>query len=94
MTNQQTSNIIELLSQLASDASLNDTKLILAQIEQADINDTLKALIASKNVQSLSDVLELNTLIKCNIIRTPDEDDDDDEQEQPDSTEEKSLAVS
>ncbi|TPH14643.1 hypothetical protein [Litorilituus lipolyticus] len=92
MIEQQTSNTIALLSQLASEASLQEDFLKESAIAQTNIDEALKALINNEDVLALSKALKVDTLIKCEIVRSPDEDDDE-EQEQPDSTEEKNLAT-
>lgn len=82
MTQQQMSNTLALLTQMASDASLQDENALLATIEQAEISNQTKALVTAQESEQLSISLQVDELIICQIIRTPDEDDDKDTDEE------------
>ncbi len=88
MTEQITRNTINLLEKMASDVSLQDKSTFQAAIERADINEQEKALITAQETEELSKALQLDKLIKCSIIQTPDEDDDSEEEQETDKPEE------
>ena len=86
MIKQDTSNTIKLLEQMAANAELLEISNLQNAIEEAELSEELKSLIIAQEGNSLSIKLSLDTLIKCNIVRSPDEDEDesegDDESEQ------------
>lgn len=79
MIKQDTSNTIKLLEKIAADAKLLEINNLQSVIEDTELSEETKALIIAHDGNSLSIKLALNTLIKCNIVHSPDEDEDESE---------------
>ncbi len=72
---------IELLMKIGVHSPLTDKSQFFVEVEKSDISDEIKTLIMTQNSESLLEKLALTSLIKCNIIHTPDEEDDENEDE-------------
>ncbi len=75
MTEQMTRKTIDLLEKMASDVSLQDESTLQAAIEQAEIGEQEKTLVIAQDGEELSKALQLDKLIKSQIIQSPDEED-------------------
>ena len=87
-----THNTLELLERMAADANLKIPTELAKAIEQADVNFVTKALIKSKDSQTLMIKLKLDGKVISGIVY-PAEEEDEQEEQQEDSTEENKLAT-